>query len=99
MGRTAELATLIADITNELISLRQPNAPYNTNVLCGPRYPSGFVRLIPTNFTGAHPVSYLSDCTPSFFRRFVKYISPSDRSEHRVTVYAIHNPQPNQVCH
>jgi hypothetical protein len=67
--------------------------------LAGPRYPSGFVRLIPTNFTGAHPVSYLSDCIPSFFSRSVKSLSPSYSSEHRVTVDAIHNPQPNQVCH
>jgi len=55
--------------------------------------------MIPTDFTGTHPISYLFDCRPSFFRGSVKSISPSDRSEHRVAVHAIHDPQPNQLCH
>ena len=58
-----------------------------------------FVRLIPTDFIGTHSLSYLSDYTSSFFSRSVKSLSPSYSSEHRVTVYAIHNPQPNQVSH
>ncbi len=51
------------------------------------------------DFTGPHPISYLCDFTPSFFSRSVKSLSPSYSSEHRVTVYAVHNPQPNRVCH
>jgi hypothetical protein len=51
------------------------------------------------DFTGTHPISHLTDSTPSFFGGFVKSFSPSYSSEHRVTVYAIHNPQPHQVCH
>ena len=46
--------------------------------------------------TGTHPISYLSNGTPSFFSRSVESLSPSYSSEHRVIIYAIHNPQPNQ---
>jgi hypothetical protein len=55
--------------------------------------------LTPTDFTGIHPISYLFDYAASFFSRSVQTFSPPDRSEHGVTVYTIHNPQPNQVCH
>jgi hypothetical protein len=55
--------------------------------------------MLPADFTGTHPISYLSDYTPRFFGRSVKALSPSYSSEHRITVYAVHNPQPNQVCH
>ena len=61
--------------------------------------PKCLVRLIPTDFIGTHSISYLSDYIASFFSRSVKSLSPSYSAEHRVTVYAIDNPQPNQVCH
>jgi hypothetical protein len=51
------------------------------------------------DLSDAHPISYLFDRAPSFFGRPVKSLSPSYGSEHGVVVYAIHDPQPNQVCH
>jgi hypothetical protein len=44
------------------------------------------------DFTATHTIGYLFGCTPSFFGRSVKSLSPSYSSKHRVTVDAIHNP-------
>jgi hypothetical protein len=55
--------------------------------------------MIPADFTGTHPISFLFDYTSSFFSRSVKPLGPPYSPKHGVTVYAIHNPQPNYVCH
>jgi hypothetical protein len=55
--------------------------------------------VIPTDFTGIQPVSFLFDYTPSFFGRSVKPLGPPYSAKHGLVVYTIHNPQPDQVCH